>query len=70
MQKGQKLQRARWPVPFRPFTLINKKKKKLTGTAGGGGGGAGAPPPLESATEVKPETSVDLEVGLRGLLTP
>ena len=45
MQKGPKLQRARWPVPFRPFTLINLTKKFFTG----GGGAPSAPlnPPLK-----------------------
>ena len=46
MQKEPKLQRARWPVPLHPCTLINLTKNVLTCTAGGGGGGLG---PLKSA---------------------
>ena len=50
MQKGPKLQRARWSVPFRPFTLINLTKKFFW-PALPGGGGRPLRPPLESATE-------------------
>ena len=45
MQKEPKLQRARWPVPHHPCTLINLTKNVMTCT-GGGGGALG---PLKSA---------------------
>ena len=44
LQKGQKLQRARWPVPFRPFTLKNLTKKKFWPTLPGGGRAPPSPP--------------------------